>query len=128
MQNGVSYIIDSKNFKSKTRNINIPNDDVLVTAEVVGLHLSIQHEAGLSVLRKALGKKLVRKYLLKILLKWLNLFWKTTFLSWILIYINRFQVLLLPLFICRDLVTTQCVCRDKQFLATMFVIKAWENI
>ena len=36
MQNGGSYIKDSNDLKSKIKNIDIPNDALLVTADVVG--------------------------------------------------------------------------------------------
>ena len=75
MQNGGSYIKNSNGLKRKAKNIDIPNGAVLLTADVVGLYPSIAHEVGLSALREALvKKKLVKKYLLKILLKWQNLF------------------------------------------------------
>ena len=35
MQNGGSYIKDSNDFKRKIKNIDIPNDALLVTADVV---------------------------------------------------------------------------------------------
>ena len=57
MQNGASYIKDSNNFKSKIKNIDIPNDALLVTADVVGLYPSIPHEADLSALREALDNR-----------------------------------------------------------------------
>ena len=57
MQNGASYYKDSNNFKSKIKNINIPNDALLVTADVVGLYPNIPHEVGLSALREALDKR-----------------------------------------------------------------------
>ena len=41
MQNGASYIKDSNDFKSKIKNIDIPNDALLLTADVVGLYPSI---------------------------------------------------------------------------------------
>ena len=53
------------------------------------------HQAGSIALRETSDKRTHKKYLLEILLKWQNLFWKTTFLSLIQMYINRFQVLLL---------------------------------
>ena len=56
MQNGASNIKDSNYFKSKIININIPNDALLVTADVVGLCPGISHKAGLSALREALDK------------------------------------------------------------------------
>ena len=61
MQNGTSYIKDSNDFKSKIKNIDIPNDDLLVTADVVGLYPSIPHEAGLSAIREALDKRTRKK-------------------------------------------------------------------
>ena len=57
MQNGASYVKDSNVFKSKIKNIDIPNDALLETANVIGLHPTITHEAGLSALREALDKK-----------------------------------------------------------------------
>ena len=57
MQNGASYYKDSNNFKSKIKNINIPHDALLVTADVVGLYPNIPHEVGLSALREALDKR-----------------------------------------------------------------------
>ena len=52
MQRGWSYIKDSGDFIKKTRNLgSIPENAVLVTADVVGLYPSIQHEARLKVLR-----------------------------------------------------------------------------
>ena len=41
MQNGASYIKDSNDFKSKIKNIDIPNDALLLTADVVGLYPNI---------------------------------------------------------------------------------------
>ena len=57
MQNGASYIKDSNDFKNKIKNIDIPNDALLVTADVVGLYPSIPHEAGLNALREVLDKR-----------------------------------------------------------------------
>ena len=74
MQNGASYIKDSNDFKSKIKNIDIPNDALLVTADVVGLYPSIPHEAGLSARREALDKTTRKEIPMKILLKWQNLF------------------------------------------------------
>ena len=61
MQKGASYIKDSNDFKSKIKNIDIPNDTLLVTADVVGLYSDIPHEAGLSALREALDKRTRKK-------------------------------------------------------------------
>ena len=61
MQNGASYIKDSNDFKDKIKNIDILNDAPLVTADFVELYASIPHEAGLSPLREALDKNLVKR-------------------------------------------------------------------
>ena len=61
MQNGASYIKDSNDFKSKIKNIDTPNDALLVTADVVELYPSIRHEAGLSAPRDALDKRTCKK-------------------------------------------------------------------
>ena len=48
MKEGMSYIKDSNDFIYKIRDLkDIPNDALLVTADVVGLYPSIPHEAGL---------------------------------------------------------------------------------
>ena len=57
MQNRASYIKGSNDFKSKIKNIYIPNDALLVTGDVVRLYPSIPHETGLSALREALDKR-----------------------------------------------------------------------
>ena len=57
MRNGASYIKDSHHFKSKIKNINIPNDALLVTGDVFRLYPSIPHEAGLTALREAFDKR-----------------------------------------------------------------------
>ena len=44
-------------FKCKIRNIDIPNDALLVTADVVGLYPNIPHEVALSALREVLYKR-----------------------------------------------------------------------
>ena len=54
MQNGASYINRSNGFTNKVKNIDIPNNVLLVTADVVGLYPSIPHEVGLRALRNAL--------------------------------------------------------------------------
>ena len=69
MQNGASYIKDSNDFKSKIKNIDIPNDALLVTADVVGLYHSIPHEAGLNALRVALDKRTCKEIPIENLIK-----------------------------------------------------------
>ena len=54
MQEGWSYIKDSGNFIKKLKNIdNIPQDIMMVTADVVGLYPSIPYHAGLEALKSA---------------------------------------------------------------------------
>ena len=58
MKNGKSYIRDSNHFLEKIKNISsIPDDAMLVTADVVGLYPSIPHSAGLNSLKRALEKR-----------------------------------------------------------------------
>ena len=58
MQEGWSYIKDSGDFIKKLKNIDhIPQDAIMVTADVVGLYPSIPHDAGLEALRKALDNR-----------------------------------------------------------------------
>ena len=58
MQKSWSYIKDSGDFIEKIKRIsNIPDDAILVTADVVGLYPSIPHELGLKALEEALEKR-----------------------------------------------------------------------
>ena len=58
MQESWSYIKDSNDFIKKAKSLkNIPQDALLVTADVVGLYPSIPHEAGLKALKEALDKR-----------------------------------------------------------------------
>ena len=62
MQNGKSYIRDSRHFLERIKNINtIPENAMLVTADVVDLYPSIPHEAGLGALKRALENRSVKK-------------------------------------------------------------------
>ena len=55
MQEGMLSIEDSNNYKHKIRDLkDIPNNKLLVTADVVGLYPSIPHEAGLQALKEVL--------------------------------------------------------------------------
>ena len=53
MRNGASYIKDSNDFMNKVKNIDIRNDALQVTANVVGLYRSIPHEVCFRALRNA---------------------------------------------------------------------------
>ena len=58
MQEGWSYIKDTNDFIKNMKNLkDIPQDTLLVTADVVGLNPSIPHEAGLKALIEALDKR-----------------------------------------------------------------------
>ena len=58
MQESFSYIKDSGDFIKKIKHIrNIPEDAILVTADVVALYPSIPHMDGLRALRYALDKR-----------------------------------------------------------------------
>ena len=70
---------DSNGFKSKINNIDIPNDALLVTADVVGLYPSIPHEAGLSALREALCKRTRKEIPTENLIKMAELVLKNNF-------------------------------------------------
>ena len=55
MQSGWSYIKDSGDFLKKIKNIgNIPENAILVTADVVGLYPNIPHSAGIKALSNML--------------------------------------------------------------------------
>ena len=55
MREGWSYIKDSGGFIRKLKNIDhIPQDAIVITADVIGLYPSIPYDAGLETLRKAL--------------------------------------------------------------------------
>ena len=58
MQIDWSYIKDSADFINKTKNLStIPNNAIIITADVVVLSPSISHETGLRALREALDKQ-----------------------------------------------------------------------
>ena len=62
MENSWSYLKDSGDFLKKMKSINsIPEDNTLVTANIVGLYPSIPHTAGLAALRDALDNREVKK-------------------------------------------------------------------
>ena len=62
MQNGWSYIKDSNDFIKKIKHKkNIPDNAILVTADVVRLYPSIPHKAGLRALKEALDRREEKK-------------------------------------------------------------------
>ena len=57
MRSGKSYIKDTSNFLEKIKGLGeVPEDAILVTADVVGLYPSIPHKDGLAILEKQLKK------------------------------------------------------------------------
>ena len=78
MREGMSYIKDSNDFMHKIKDLKyIPNDALLVTADVVGLYPSIPHETRL----QALDVERTKRFRYMILSKWQHLFLKTTILN-----------------------------------------------
>ena len=67
MQSGWSYIKDSGDFLKKIKNVgNIPENAILVTADVVGLYPNIPHSAALKLLVICLKQGKIKLSLLKI--------------------------------------------------------------
>ena len=57
MQNGLSYIRDSQNFLENIKAIgNVPENSILVTADVVDLYPNISHQTGFKALKEALER------------------------------------------------------------------------
>ena len=56
-----SYVKDSDDFITKGKNIDIPNDALEITADVLGLNASTPHEVGLKELRNALENRNYKK-------------------------------------------------------------------
>ena len=74
MQSRRSYIKDSGDFLKKIKNLrSLPENTILVTANVVGLCPSIPHEAGLQACEGAPENRHQNKFLLTNLLRLLNL-------------------------------------------------------
>ena len=61
MQEGASYIKDTADFQDKIKNLRVPKDAFLVTADVAGLCPNIPHEAGLKSLKEALDRRREKK-------------------------------------------------------------------
>ena len=82
MQEGWSYIKDSGDFIKKLKNIDhIPQDAIMVTADVVGLYPSIPHDAGLEALRKVLDNRENNKISIDDLTKMIEFVLKTAVLD-----------------------------------------------
>ena len=84
MQRSWYYIKDSEDFIEKIKKTsNAPDGANLVTADVVGLYLSIPHELGLKALEEAPPpkKETLQRFQHPILSKWLNLHSKIVILN-----------------------------------------------
>ena len=67
MQNGLPYIRDSQHFLVKIKtNGSVPENVILITADVVDLNPNNPHQAGLKALKKAPEKRDIKRYLQKI--------------------------------------------------------------
>ena len=65
IQSGKSYIKDSGHFLEKIKTLGcIPDNAILVTADVVGLYPSIPHQVALIALKEALARVFRKRYLL----------------------------------------------------------------
>ena len=70
MREGMSYIKDSNNFMHKIKDLkDIPNNALLVTADLVGLYPSNPHEVGLQTVKKVLERRKDKKISTKGLVK-----------------------------------------------------------
>ena len=95
MQRSWSYIKDSADFIEKIKRIsNIPDDAILVTADVVGLYPSILHEFGWKALEEILQKRDSIQISTSDLSKWLNFYFKIIILNLMETPNNKFLVLL----------------------------------
>ena len=82
MRKGLSYIKDSGNFISKIKRIgSVPDNAILITADVVGLYSSSSHDVGLKVLKQALDKREHKKIPTEDLLNTEQFVLKSNFLS-----------------------------------------------
>ena len=62
MKNGNTYIRDSSHSLERIKNIrSTPDNAMLITADVVGLHPNIPHSVGLNYLKKPLKTELTNK-------------------------------------------------------------------
>ena len=59
MQNELSYIRDSRHFLEKVKSIgSVPENAILLTADVVGFYINILHQAGLKALKEPLEREI----------------------------------------------------------------------
>ena len=73
MQSGKSYIKDSKHFLGKKTLGCVPNNAILVAADVVKLYSSIPYQTVLIPLKNPLTRVFKKRYLLTTRSRWQNL-------------------------------------------------------
>ena len=94
MQESWSYIKDSTDFINKIGQIgDIPENVILVTADVVGLYPSIPHKTGLKALKNALDKRKQKHVPTEKLINMAEFVLKNNFFELMVRLSNRFQEL-----------------------------------
>ena len=92
MQESWSYIKDSTDFINKIGQIgDIPENVILVTADVVGLYPSIPHKTGLKALKNALDKRKQKHVPTEKLINMAEFVLKNNFFELMVRLSNRFQ-------------------------------------
>ena len=82
MKSGTSYIKDANDFLTRLKNLKkVPDNAILVTADVVGLYPSIPHNEGLEVLKKQLDNFYEKSIPTEDLVKMAEFVLKNNFLS-----------------------------------------------
>ena len=90
MQNRASYTTDYNDFMKKVKNIDIPNDALLVTADVVWLYTSIPHKVGLKSLSNVLENRNYKEISTESLIKMVEFVLKNKYFE----FFNKFRVML----------------------------------
>ena len=79
---------------NKVKNIDIPNNALLVTADVIRLHLGIPHKVGLKSLRNALENRNYKEIPAENLIKIAEFVLKNNYFEFDSSVFNKFRVLL----------------------------------
>ena len=95
MQEGASYTKDTTDFQDKIKNLRVPEDAFLVTADLVGLYPNIPHEAGLKSLKEALDRSREKKTSTEDLVKMAEFVLKNKYFEFDRSVYNKCRVLLL---------------------------------
>ena len=93
MQSGRSYIKDSGVFLKKIKNLgSLPENAILVTADVVGIYPSIPHEAGLQAFEEALENRDRKQISTDKLVKMAQFVLRNNFFNLTMLFSNRYLV------------------------------------